>query len=219
MIDMIKMTVVLTLIACAAALLIAFTNEKTEGRIAGQQAAAQEAALQQIIPSGATVTSSELVMPGVSEGRVPYWVVTAENATYYAFKVGGRGYSSTIQSLVCVDSTGSIIGMTILEQSETPGLGTRVQEVLSKKYFWNGLVGPKEQASPWFTEQFKGINLSKTVVIEKTIGEWHSVNDQGRVDLKSRNGITAITGSTISTRAVINSLSGNVMHYLQAIRG
>jgi len=216
---MIRMVVVLTLIACAAALLIAFTNERTVDRIAEQQSIAQEEALQQIIPEGASVTPAELLLDGDSGKKVSYWTVTTENDIYYAFKVGGRGYSSTIESLVCVDTAGIILGMTVLEQNETPGLGTRVQEILSKKYFWNGLIGPKEKASPWFTDQFKGISLAQTIPIEKTVGEWHGISEQQRDALKANNGITAITGSTISTRAVVNSLSGKVMLYLQAIRG
>jgi len=213
---MIRMTVVLTLITCAAALLIAFTNVKTKDKIAGQQAAAQAAALQQILPEGATVTPATVQ---TDDGTVNYWSVTAGNETYYAFRVGSRGYSSTISSLVCVDTVGIVVGMVVLEQSETPGLGTRVQEVLSKKYFWNGLIGPKEQAAPWFTEQFKGISIEKPIGIEKTKGEWHALSEPDRASLKEKNTITAITGSTISTRAVIKGISGKALQYFQAVRG
>jgi electron transport complex protein RnfG len=218
MIDIVKMIIVLTLISCAAALLIAFANLKTAERIAGQQAAAQEAALKRIIPSGAVITEYKLALSSVNDS-LRFWVASVAADTFYAFQVGSKGYSSTINYLVCVDTAGIISGMTVLDQNETPGLGTRVQEVLLKRYFWNGFIGPRERTVPWFTEQFKGVSVNQSISIEKKIGEWHSLNDNARTALKNKNGITGITGSTISTRAITNGLNNKAKSYLKAIRG
>jgi Na+-translocating ferredoxin:NAD+ oxidoreductase subunit G len=215
---MLRLSVVLTVISCAAALLIAVTNMKTTERIAEQQSAAQQEALERIMPQGVTITEKKLLPPS-AEDSVPYWTGISGTDTVYAFKIGSRGYSSVISYLVCTTPEGTITGMTILDQSETPGLGSRVQETISKKYIWNGFGGAKETAAPWFSEQFKGISVNKPVVIEKTLGEWHLLSDTQRAALREKNGITAITGSTISTRAVTTGLGVKAQAYLKAIRG
>jgi len=217
-IDLIRLSFVLTLIACAAALLIAMTNAKTADRIALQQSAAEQQALRQIMPEGVAITAKQLQLPSENT-TLEYWIGGTTDDTVYAFKIENRGYSSTITYLVCTSKDGVISGMAVLEQSETPGLGSRVQETLSKKYIWNGLLGPKEQTSPWFSDQFVGISINKPIAIEKTVGEWHGLSDKERLSLIEKNGITAITGSTISTRAVTNGLTAKAQRYLKAIRG
>ncbi|MBN1603114.1 MAG: FMN-binding protein [Chitinispirillaceae bacterium] len=217
MTDIIKLTVVLTLTGVVAALLIAFTNSKTEAKIRDQAIQAQTSALESIMTPGATIT--EVV--GTTENGLPpqYWTGVNGSDTSYAFKTGSFGYSSTIVYLVCVSSDGTIQGMSILEQNETPGLGTRVQEIISNKYLWNGLFSKKEESSPWFTEQFKGVNIFKPVTIEKSSGEWHKMDKESREKLLQNNGVTAITGATISTRAVVSGIESQAKKYLNAIKG
>lgn len=216
MIDIIKLTVVLTITGIAAALLIAFTNSKTEAKIQMQQMQAQTVALQAIMPQGVTVNE----LKGEKKGQPSqYWVGVKDADTSYAFKLSSTGYSSTISYLVCVNAFGILEGMSILEQNETPGLGTRIQESISNKYIWNGLFAKKEAVSPWFTEQFKGINVVNPIAIEKSLGEWHKISDDDRAKLLQKNAVTAITGATISTRAVVYGIESQAKAYLNAIKG
>jgi Na+-translocating ferredoxin:NAD+ oxidoreductase subunit G len=217
-IDMLRMTIVLTVISCAAALLIVFTNTKTADRIAGQKTAAQQAALQRVVPSGAVITEHWRIEPSTGDS-LHFWMATAGADTLYAFQLGSRGYSSSIHFLVCVDCAGIIHGVTILDQNETPGLGTRMQEVQSQRYFWSGFNRSHEYTTPWFTEQFKGISINQKIIIEKNRGEWHSLTATARAALTKNNEVTAITGSTISTRAVTNGLNNTAKLYLKTIRG
>lgn len=212
------MIVVLTLISCVAALLIAFTNAKTKDRIARQRVVVQQEALLQIMPAGVTVAENKAPLSSAND-TLTYWTGVAGSDTVYAFKVATRGYSSTINYMICTTAEGVITGMAVMEQNETPGLGARVQEVLSKRLIWNGLGGPKEKTASWFSEQFKGISINQPIAIDKTAGEWHGLDEKGRRRLKDKNGITAITGSTISTRAITNGLSTRAKTYLKAIRG
>ena len=215
MIDIIKLSVVLTVISVIAALAIAATNVKTRDLILEQQRLAESNALQQIMPEGVKITEKS------GQGQEPqqYWVGTYGDETLYAFKIASRGYSSDINYFVSVTPEGIIKGMAVLEQGETPGLGSRVQEVISKKYVWNGLFGKKEAGSHWFTEQFSGINISQEINIDKSNGEWHKLDESQRQKLQSSNAITAITGSTISTRAVTRGLQTQARAYLNAIQG
>lgn len=218
MTDIIKLTLSLTLIACAAALLIAITNSKTKDRIADQQSQTQDEALARIMPAGASITENTFF--NVKSGdTLSYWIGCGSEDTTYAFKVATRGYSSTLTCLVATNKAGIIAGLTIMDQSETPGLGSRVQEKLSKKYLWNGLFGPKEDTAPWFTEQFKSVSLVKPITIEKSQGEWHQLTDAAKKILQEKNAVTAITGSTISTRAVTSGLTTTALEYLKEVQG
>ena len=59
----------------------------------------------------------------------------------YTFTAYGKGYSSTIETIVGVDPDGSICGIKIVDQKETPGLGAKVQEVSSQNTLWAVIAG------------------------------------------------------------------------------
>lgn len=216
MIDIIKLGIVLTIISVVAALAIAFTNSKTKDRILFQQQLAEQTALQEIMPEGVSISEKKGTCQTCPE---KYWVGSNGDDTVFAFRISSRGYSSEIVYLVGMKTDGSIAGLTILEQGETPGLGSRVQEVISKNYFWNGLFGKKEAGPPWFTTQFEGININNEIKIDKSMGEWHTLGSDEQASLQAQNAITSITGSTISTKAVIRGLEQQARTYLKAIQG
>lgn len=215
MADIIKLTVVLTIVSVTAALAIAFTNSKTKDRILEQQQIAEKNALQQIMPPNSDISE----MNSTCTSCPPqYWIAQKDSQKVYAFKVVSRGYAADIQYFVSVTADGKVIGMKILDQSETPGLGSRVQESISKKYIWNGFFGKKEEGLNWFTRQFEGIDITKNIKINKITGEWHKLNKKQRSNLLSSNEITAITGSTISTKAVTHGLENQARSYLNALK-
>jgi electron transport complex protein RnfG len=215
-IDFIKLTVVLTITGIAAAFLIAFTHSKTEAKIIQQQIQTKTSAFQAILPQGATVYE----LNGEKTGQPSqYWMSVKNTDTSYVFKLSSPGYSSKISYFICVNTFGIIEGMTILEQNETPGLGTRIQETISNKYIWSGFSQKKDKKSSWFTEQFKGINIFNSIPIEKNLGEWHKLNDGDKAKLLEKNAVTAITGATISTSAVAHGIESQAKAYLQAIKG
>ena len=63
----------------------------------------------------------------------------------YAFRATGNGYSGEIDILVGLDTNFKIKGISILSQTETPGLGARITE-------------------DSFTGQFKGMDLSEVAL-------------------------------------------------------
>lgn len=217
MIDIIKLSLTLTIIGIFAALLIAFTNSKTSTKILEQKLLKESTSLQQIMPKGAVIKEMKSDNP---QGPAQYWIGINGSDTSYAFKVSSQGYSSSIVSQICVDASGVVKGMNILDQGETPGLGTRVEEVITKNYIWNFFFAEKTSPEkPWFTQQFIGINILNDIAIEKNMGEWHTVSAEGHSDLKKRNAVTAITGSTISTRAVVKSITQQAKMCLISIKG
>jgi electron transport complex protein RnfG len=66
----------------------------------------------------------------------------------FVFKAEGRGYSSTIETVVGVDSTGKITGMKITHQQETPGLGSKIEEVTTTKTVLDAIKELAGQGQP-----------------------------------------------------------------------
>ena len=98
----------------------------------------------------------------------------------YAFMASGSGYGGNIDILVGLDSGFGIKGVSILSQTETPGVGNKITESS-------------------FTDQFKGLSASD-------------------IALKSEGGkIDAITGATISSRAVVDAVKEKMVEILESL--
>jgi electron transport complex protein RnfG len=212
--DILRLTASLVAIALLSGFAVGVTNQKTQGAIEQQKLQAKQSALLDVMPPGATVEERH------GSGGLPptYWAATVGGQVVsYAFEAQSRGYAADIKMMVGLDTSGEILGISVLGQKETPGLGTRVAEVVSKRYLWSGFGGSEAKAEPWFTEQFEGIDLDESVKIDKS-GEWHTLTEAQRDTLEQRNAISAITGATISTRAVVRGLETVVFPYLRALR-
>ena len=70
------------------------------------------------------------------------------NLAGVVYVVKGKGYGGPIDVVVGLSRDGRICGVRVGKNTETPGLGSRVNEVK-----W----GEKE---PWFTEQFKNVAVA-----------------------------------------------------------
>ncbi len=159
--EMVRYGFILGLICIIAAGFLAGVNTLTKSRIISQAQAEEEAGLKEVIPEG---THFEAVKS--AEETIYYKAHDKEGKLIgIAFKASAKGYSSTVETLVGMLQDGTILAIKILNQNETPGLGSRV-------------------AGSEFTGQFK----SK----------------------KDLSDIQAITGATISSKAVIDSVKSKV---------
>ena len=174
--DMVKIGVILMVYALFAGAALAFVNITTISRITKNKSDTENAARAEVLPDMA----GGYELKG-KDTDFPYWIgYRDEKKTEpggYIFIARGCGYSSTIATMVGVDSNGAVTGVKILFQQETPGLGAKVEEISH---------GENE---PWFTRQFKGKTVEDDIKVTK---------DGGSID--------AITGATISSRAVANSI-------------
>jgi len=215
--DIIKLSLVLLIVSSVAGLAIALTNQQTADRIAQQKVRAEEHALLEVFPDDVSISKKKRT----EELPEDYWIAEKEGGIIgYAFKGSNAGYSSDIQFIVGIDPQGTILGLTILSQVETPGLGDRMLEIVSKDYIWNGLVKKfkeKKTDSPWFTRQFKGITVTRDIGIDKS-DEWHKLAQEKQEKLLAANSVTAITGATISTYAVCSGLKKCVYRYLTKLQ-
>lgn len=174
--DMLKLGGLLMLITVIAATALAGIYNVTKPRIEAQKQLALEQALTVALPNA----PREAIFPVQEDDKVLYYIgyktPEKQDTVGYAFVAYGPAYSSVIETMVGVDSAGTILGMKVLSQVETPGLGTKVEEI---KY---------GEQDPWFTRQF--VNKSA---------------DQVAVD-KDGGDIASITGATISSRALAKSI-------------
>jgi len=170
--DILKLVVIPGLITVIAAGSLAVVNQATKPQIEAYKAQQQVQARREVLPSakeGVYIATDE-------ESDFPYYVGYAHADTTdpvgTVFLASGKGYSSTIEMVVGVDLAGTVTGISIVSQQETPGLGAKITEI---RY---------GESEPWFQRQFKG----------KTASQLSVDKDSGEID--------SITGATISSRAV-----------------
>ncbi len=110
-----------------------------------------------------------------------YIVYKDKETIGYAFIAVGKGYGGEINTFVGIDKDFTIKQITVISNSETPGLGAKITE-------------------SFFTDQFKGLR-SSDVKLNK---------DGGKID--------AITGATISSRAVTDSVRQELDKKIEIIK-
>lgn len=171
---------VLGIICLAAAALLASVNALTAGRIEAQAQAELQTSIKEVMAGGVRFE------PITADHETLYYKVTASDGRVLgaAFKASAKGYSSVIDTIVGMNSDGTINAIKIVSQQETPGLGNRITEIADTLTLWAFLKGERRQENlrPWFQEQFDN----------KTLAELDEVQ--------------AITGATISSKAVIDSV-------------
>lgn len=157
--EMLRYGFILAIICSLAGGLLAGVNSLTKSRIMAQAQAEEDASLKEVIPGAErfeAVKSGDEIIYYKAEDREGRLIGAA-------FKASGKGYSSSVETMVGMLKDGTISAIKILSQNETPGLGARVAE-------------------PSFTSQFSQRNIR---------------------DLSQ---VQAITGATISSKAVIDSV-------------
>ncbi|MCK4668417.1 FMN-binding protein [Candidatus Dependentiae bacterium] len=113
-----------------------------------------------------------------------------------AFEVIGKGFSSSIKTTVGMKTDGTIIGIKVTYQEETPGLGARMNEVKSSKYLWTFWKSEPSSGPSYPTFQHDFYNKKYTDLRLSKSGD---INDE-------TPDIEAITGATISSKAVLDSV-------------
>jgi len=131
-----KYALIVALFAASSSLILSFTYQFTQPSIQNNKKRAEDNAIKLVAPDGAkTYETFE------QEDGYKYIAAYDEDKQKigYIIKVNSKGYSSVIQMLVGLDPELNITGVKILSQTETPGLGTRIDE----KGFINQFVRKK----------------------------------------------------------------------------
>jgi len=177
---------------------LALTYRLTKEQIEEQSQAQQLNALKVVLPQADEF--SEL-KPGAG---IEYYegLDKDKRVVGYAFVGKSKGYSSTISVVVGIDPEGTITGIKITEQKETPGLGTKAVEVPVTRTFWQAILGgggSDEARRPQFEEQFTGKMLKDLKVVTG----------------KTNTEIQALTGATITSKAVTKAVRESIEKFLK----
>jgi Na+-translocating ferredoxin:NAD+ oxidoreductase subunit G len=193
-----RLGITLTVICLVAAAALAASYRLTKPTIDERARTDRVKALRIVLPRAASF--SDLV-----EGEeIDYYEGRdgSGNLIGYALPGEAKGYSSTISVMVGVDPEGTVTGIEILDQKETPGLGTQAVEVPATRNFWQALFGRGEKGPPGrppFQEQFAGKTASQLQVVRG----------------KSEDKIEALTGATITSRAVTDAVKQSLQAFIK----
>lgn len=212
----IKPTLILVAIAFIASFALSHVNKITKLKIEERIRLNREEALLSVLPASQGYVIIEKDKKAVVDGKDFFYSVAEKTegdkkTRAYAFEAEKGGYSGVIRSIVAVDETMKLLGISIVQQSETPGLGARAKEIASSDTFISHFFGSgsrdaaaasDQPARSWFEAQFAGIDAGKQIGIMKK-GEWRAENTALRQELLEKNSVSALTGATITTKAVI----------------
>ncbi|MDD5348049.1 MAG: RnfABCDGE type electron transport complex subunit G [Candidatus Omnitrophica bacterium] len=178
--EMLRYGMILGLICLVSTGLLAAVNNLTKTRIENQARAEIETGLKEVLAQAASFE------PVGSEEKIVYYkgFDQAGQLVGCAFIASQKGYSSVIETMVGMTIDGTITAIKVISQNETPGLGCRVNEAEDDTTLLDFLRGKKapENKTSRFCAQFSGKKIAEI------------------------DGVNAITGATISSRAVIDSV-------------
>lgn len=152
--------------------------EVTAPMIAANRAKALREAVLRVVPSATRMQPVEGAGPEEGDGAV--YAAYGEDGVFrgYAIVGEGPGFQDTIRLIYGYDpKRENIVGMEVLESRETPGLGDKIA---------------KDEA---FVSSFDELSVDPQIVLVKP-GESQAPNE-----------VDAITGATISSRAVVDIIN------------
>ena len=163
-----RLALTLLLITGVVAAALAGINRLTKQKIWENQQRKAWDAIQTVLP-GAIISGETIIEDPAGVVKTVYMA-----AQGYAVEVAPTGFGGAITMLVGVSFEGEVLGIAVVSQTETAGLGA--------------VVAADNQAGQTFRDQFVG--LSGPLAVTKDGG-----------------GIDAITGATITSRAVVEGVN------------
>ena len=127
--DILKPVVVLTIICFVTAAALAYTNSVTAPIIAANNAGAADAARIEVLPDADAFTQIDYEGTGIVE------IYVANNGAGYVITATQKGYGGEVPVMVAFNAEGTIENIRILENTETPGLGTKVEDASFTEQF------------------------------------------------------------------------------------
>ena len=129
-------TVILAVICLIATVMLAGLNRLTTPVIAANEAESANETYRALLPEADDFTQLPCEIEGVTA------VMEADNGAGYVITAQSRGYGGQVSAAVAFSKDGIILGVAMMENSETPGLGRKVTE----KAFSDQFVGRTAEA-------------------------------------------------------------------------
>lgn len=177
-----KIIFTLTLITLISGAVLALLDSYTRPKIEEYKITVKNDAVAEVLPE------NDQIREVVKGDYTFYAAYKNDNLTAIAFQASGGGYQSELILMIGVTPDFSeIIGLKILQQVETPGLGTKIEKDDANK-----------EDPAWFINQFRGISTRPQITYVK--------NEKPSGD----NEIQAITGATVSSKAIVNIINTHI---------
>ena len=169
--SLLNMVLVLTGVAVIMGGILAYVNHLTEGPIAQQKAKALADGIKSVMGvDELSVAKTDTVRQNVGGKELTYVIYQTQDAQKKdlgaAVESTTNGFGGDLKVLVGFDAEGKILGYTLLEQAETPGLGAK--------------------ADKWFQKGEKGDIIGKDPKEPLTVSK-----DGGQVDAITASTITS----------------------------
>lgn len=179
-----RLIVVLTVTAVVSGAILAVLNTYTAPKIELNQNKELVAAIGEVLPG------KQSIEPKIIDGTTFYLGKDSQGQLVgVAFVAEGDGFQSRLKILIGMDpSLNKILKIKILQQAETPGLGTKIADDPTNK-----------TDAQWFTNQFSNLTVSKAIGIVK--------NQPANPEQVQ---IQAITGATISSKSVVDIINATI---------
>ncbi|MEJ2627520.1 MAG: RnfABCDGE type electron transport complex subunit G [bacterium] len=182
-----KYGIILSITGIIASGSLAWINQITQSKIIMQEHNKFDQGLYQVLPG----TEKGIIIPVYLDSKIiAYQGFSNPDTTDpigYAFPADGIGYSGIIKTLAAIDTSGTVLAIKVLSQTETPGLGSKCEEIRAG------------ESSPWCQEQFKG-KKATDLAVDK---------DDGNID--------SISGATITSRAITNAVADSARSLLRKL--
>jgi electron transport complex protein RnfG len=170
--SLLNMTLVLTGVAVIVGVILAYVNDLTSGPINEQKEKALADGIRTVMAcDGITVAHTDTVRQNDAKGKELTYIIyqtqdAQGNDLGAAVESTTGGFGGDLKVLVGFDPEGTILGYTLLEHAETPGLGAK--------------------ADKWFQKGEKGDIVGKNPVEPLTVSK-----DGGQVDAITASTITS----------------------------
>jgi len=169
--SLLNMVLVLTGVAVVMGAILAYVNHLTEGPIAQQKTKALADGIKTVmVCDDIVVANTDTVRQEVNGKELTYIIYQTQDAQQQALGAAVEsttgGFGGDLKVLVGFDTEGKILGYTLLEHAETPGLGAK--------------------ADKWFQKGEKGDIIGKNPVEPLTVSK-----DGGQVDAITASTITS----------------------------
>lgn len=175
---------------------LALLDRMTQEPIAQAKVAAKVAAIKQVMPEFDNNPYDDrfaLLLEGDKDSLLIYPARQGEQIVGYAIETyTNNGFNGHIALMMGLDTAGKLVDFSILELSETPGLGTKIPE-------WYHTPSSKGHI-----QDMRGIDMTQHAPLQVT-------KDGGKVD--------AITAATISSRAFLDAINRGYRAYQVVLRG
>lgn len=123
-----NMVGVLVGVAFVCALLLAIFNKVTSGPVAEQAAKALQDGIKNVMQSDSVVVEGDTIVEKEFNGKVLSFVVHDTDKGVAIESIDPNAFGGNLKVLVGFSDDGEILGYTILESAETPGLGAKAVE-------------------------------------------------------------------------------------------